>query len=370
MINYKMKPKILILGKLPPPYMGPAIATQIILNSSLKEKYHLIHISTQVNKSFDTQGKISLSKIYKNITLYVNLWKMAKEHHPELMLFPFSQETVGFLKDIPYIIIAKHFKIKIILQLRGSNFKTWLSNSSKLTNLVVKKTLSKTSAIIVLGEKLRYLFEDFFPKGRIFVVPNGGDFVIKKHTDIDGQIRLMYTGNYLPSKGFDVILKAISILPRKYRDMIHLTAIGGWQGTEFQDSCQKIIKDNKLNVTLYEQTESNKKFTHLSHSDIFIFVPVKPEGHPWVIVEAMAAGLPIIATDQGAITESVINNENGYIIPSNNINALADKLLFLIQHQDIREKMGEQSLCFYQQKFNENALVKNFTTTFDSILSI
>ncbi|MBK6990167.1 MAG: hypothetical protein IPH33_19060 [Bacteroidetes bacterium] len=46
-----MKKRIMILGKIPPPYMGPSIATQIILNSSLKDRFELLHIDTRVNTS-------------------------------------------------------------------------------------------------------------------------------------------------------------------------------------------------------------------------------------------------------------------------------------------------------------------------------
>jgi hypothetical protein len=50
------KAKILILGKLPPPIIGPAIATNIILNSTLKEEFKLVHLDTRMNTDVATMG--------------------------------------------------------------------------------------------------------------------------------------------------------------------------------------------------------------------------------------------------------------------------------------------------------------------------
>ena len=61
------KTKVLILGKLPPPYMGPSIATEILLKSDLKNRFELIHLDTKINHSISSFGKWNFTKISKNI---------------------------------------------------------------------------------------------------------------------------------------------------------------------------------------------------------------------------------------------------------------------------------------------------------------
>lgn len=50
------KPTVCIFGKLPPPYMGPAIATQILLQSRLKNNFNLVHIDTKINEDLKSMG--------------------------------------------------------------------------------------------------------------------------------------------------------------------------------------------------------------------------------------------------------------------------------------------------------------------------
>ena len=82
------------------------------------------------------------------------------------------------------------------------------------------------------------------------------------------------------------------------------------------------------------------------------------EGHPWVIVEAMASGLPIITTDQGCIKESVIDGENGYIVPKRKVEVLAERTIHLIKNPELREKMGSRSRELYEANFTKEHFVQ------------
>ena len=93
------------------------------------------------------------------------------------------------------------------------------------------------------------------------------------------------------------------------------------------------------------------------------------EGHPWVIVEAMASGLPIITTDQGCIKESVIDGENGFIIPKRDPDSIAEKIIYLIENPDVRERMGQKSRQLYEANLTEEHFVQRMTDAFNFTLS-
>src|SRR5690606_32853991 len=124
----------------------------------------------------------------------------------------------------------------------------------------------------------------------------------------------LYFANFLPSKSFDDILKAILLLKEKNSSNFKLTAAGAWDNNQFKTNCLNFIEEHQLNnVEILPPQSGKEKMQLFANSDVFVFCPKMPEGHPWVIVEAMANNLPIIATNQGAIVESVIDGKNGFV---------------------------------------------------------
>lgn len=363
------KPTVLILGKLPPPYMGPAIATSIILNSSLKDRFRLLHLDTKANESLQTLGKWSLGKLLRNLGIYFRMFRILITRRPSLVLIPISQTTTGYLKDVIFIVLAKITFRKVIVQLRGSDFQNWLQKSSPLTRWFVRFTLGRTQGVIVLGNKLKSLFQSIFPEEKIFVVPNGGNYPLKYAEKNNEKVRVLYLANLQASKGIEDVLQAIALLPVAIKEQIQVDVVGNWRKEETRKNCISIVTEEKLPVTFYPPDAGQFKFDMLSGSDIFVFTPRAPEGHPWVIVEAMAAGLPIISTDQGAIVESVLDGQNGYIVERQNPAAIALRLEKLIKDRSLREQMSRQSRKLYEEKFTEEAMVNNLTKTFHAVMA-
>jgi glycosyltransferase involved in cell wall biosynthesis len=76
----------------------------------------------------------------------------------------------------------------------------------------------------------------------------------------------------------------------------------------------------------------------------------RQECFPLVILEAMQSGLPIIASDEGAISEIIDNDINGIVLKNWTAESFSEKIAVLIQDSDLRSKLGENA----KKKFNEN----------------
>lgn len=346
--------------------MGPAIATQILLNSDLKNRFDLIHFNNTINRTIDTQGKAGISKIFRSIGMYFSFFKVVRAETPNLILIPISQATIGFLKDVPFILIAKLFDNKVVIQLRGSNLKTWLARSSAITRKIFSKTIGGTHGVIVLGEKLRYLFEDYFPSKKIFVAPNGGEYSFPQvKRSANSPLSILYLANLYESKGARVLLDAALSLKD---ERIRFRFAGGWRNDH--SFRQKFETDAMADhIELNPPVSGNAKFEMFAKADIFVFPPIMPEGHPWVLVEAMAAGLPIIATDQGAITESVIDGLNGFIVDSGRPDQIVEKLLYLNNNPNERKRMASASRTLYEQRFTAEKLADNYSDIFNTVIN-
>jgi glycosyltransferase involved in cell wall biosynthesis len=359
------KPTVCIFGKLPPPFMGPAIATQILLKSGLNKNFNLVHIDTKINEDLKNMGNWSFKKLFKNISIYSKIVKTGKKSKPDLVLIPISQSTIGFFKDSIYILLSRLFCKNIVLHLRGSEFKIWMDRSSLFTRFYVKLIFNLCSGVIVLGNNLRYLFEGFFSEEKIFVAPNGGDYIIPDRTLTDSSTtQILYLGNLQSSKGIEDVIESIRLLPSEIKSKISVNVLGGWRNEQTKQSCLETIKVNNLPIAIHSPDQSEQKLQMMTNSDIFVFPPRAPEGHPWVIVEAMAAGLPIISTDRGAIIESVKHEENGFIVPLSDPQEIANHIQELINFPEKRQRMGQNSRKHYLTNFTEAVMVENLTQIF------
>lgn len=362
------KRKVLILGKLPPPYMGPAIATGIILNSDLKNRFILSFLNTKANDSISTLGKWNFQKVFRNVSIYFKMLAKMIKHRPDVVLIPISQTTTGFVKDSLFIWIARAFGGKVVVQLRGSNFKNWINQASPKAKRYVSRMLQKTQGVIVLGNNLRYLFEDYYPAERIFVVPNGANYQIpNRQASNREEFKILYLSNLLSSKGIEDVFEAIAILKETHAGF-SVDFIGEWLHENTKQYCLKLAEEKQLPVRIHSSEASRNKFQYLSNADVFVFPPREPEGHPWSIVEAMAAGLPVISTDQGAIVESVIDGVNGYVVEPKHPDQIANKLRLLIDNKNLREKMAQAARNLYLQNFTEEKMVDRFSDVFNQTI--
>lgn len=362
------KPKVLLLGKLPPPHFGPAIATKILLNSGLTEHFQLIHVSTKINNSVANMGGMSIDKPFKLLACYLRLIWAILRHRPKLVVIPISQTRGGFAKDAPFISLSWLFGKKVLLQLRGSDFKNWMDREKPSIKKWVEKQLRRSFGMVVLGENLRYLFEPYYPKERIYVVPNGGDYEFPEQVKTDDKVQLLYLSNLLETKGAFELLQGLHQID-DLRDRFSCKLIGAWGTPAFEEKCRNYIKDHNVPVEVHPPIGGAPKMQEFANADVFVFPPNAPEGHPWAIVEAMAAGLPIVSTNQGAIVESVVDGHNGYIVASQAPEEIAQALRTLILDTEKRNEMARNSRHRYEEKFTEARMVENYTGVFNDIIA-
>lgn len=365
------KPIVLVFGKLPPPYIGPSVATQILLRSKLREEFDIVHFDLSDHRNYKTLGKIDLMNFWIAFRQYFLLpWYLAR-YRPDLVYMPFGQTTVSYYRDSVFLLLIKLFRKKVVCHLRGGNFDNWYRGASAFTRWYVRRIHSLVDAQIILGENLRHLFNWLMPDSRIFVVPNGGNFPIPEVRKRDGIFRALFLGNLLESKGVVDFLKASEIIALSgYRDTEFVLA-GENREARTVEFIDRFIREHPdVRVRMPGPLTGEDKFRLLAECDVLVFPTYYVnEGHPWVIVESMAAGLPVISTDHAAIPETVSDGENGFLVPKKDPEAIAEKVIRLIEDPELRERMGKRSREIYREKFTEEIMVEKMSSVFHKVLS-
>lgn len=106
----------------------------------------------------------------------------------------------------------------------------------------------------------------------------------------------------------------------------------------------------------------------LANADIFAMIS-DVEGFPRSILEAMRAGLPVVSTDVGGISESVKDQETGYLIEPRDHSNLSDRLKRLIESQELRERMGTKGLEDFEAHFTFDAMANSTLALYKQVIS-
>lgn len=108
--------------------------------------------------------------------------------------------------------------------------------------------------------------------------------------------------------------------------------------------------------------------SRLAEAQLFVLA-TRWEGFPRSILEAMRAGLPVIASDVGGVRESVRDGETGFLVPQGDVNALCDSLRILLTSPADRFLMGAAGRALYERRFSMERLVVDTTAVYAAVLA-
>jgi glycosyltransferase involved in cell wall biosynthesis len=156
----------------------------------------------------------------------------------------------------------------------------------------------------------------------------------------------------VPRKGLEIFVEAMGIVSRRVKESAAIVVGDGPLMGELQRRAQssqaRIQFAGQLTPTEVQNLIGAK-------ADVFVFAS-EDEGLPMSIIEAMASGLPIIATSVGAVPDLVCNADNGYLIPVGDMSALTEAMTELATDPTRRCRMGAASRERYLSYFSEQAV--------------
>lgn len=242
---------------------------------------------------------------------------------------------------------------KIIYTAHGWAYFEPLPFWRKWVYLSMEKLAAKLrQTTIVLSEKEKEIALKFktAKKNNIFVIPNGIDFSsinfipkdearkILRIPDIKDVILIGVIANLYKTKGLGYLVEAIKILGIKY-PIPNIKAVIIGEGEE-RNKLRTKIKESGLEKSFFLLGSIPEAYKYLKVFDIFVLPSLK-EGLPYTILEAMAASLPIVATQVGAIPEILENEKTGVIIPLADPLSLAEAIKKLIGNPEETTRLGQ-----------------------------
>ena len=352
---------ILIMASTPPPYGGGEIMNEILVRGLRKESnYRIIHINTSDNRGNFNRGKFDFVNVGKGLLDLICLIKSILIYRPDVLYLPIAKSLTVFFRDSLYILSSSLLGVKVLCHLHGGYFE--LNKGSKLKALLVNLVLKRICILLVLGESIKQKLESQLPVQSLVVLYNGISPITQGKCydkEPDEKFHVLFIGNLRKSKGFFDILKAIPIVLQKTKQ-IDFWFAGEWPSGQVRDYALSLIKQNGIekHVEFWGLITRERKKEFFNRGDVLVH-PTYYDGQPIVLLEAMSVGLPIVSTDIGSIVETVIDNKNGFIIPTRSPDRIAEKVLLLFRDKNLRMTMSAVSREIYEAKFTEEAFLAN-----------
>jgi len=167
-------------------------------------------------------------------------------------------------------------------------------------------------------------------------------------------------------KGLDVLIRAVPAVQRRFPNAVFIIAGETHEaehGRELSRLCAELGVTNRVRFL----GGIPDPLPLLKASDVFC-LPSRSEGLSNALLEAMACGLPAVATRVGGNPEVIDDGRNGYIVESEDANALAERLSDLLDNQQVRADMGRMARSTVEDRFSDEQMIARVVREYESLL--
>jgi glycosyltransferase involved in cell wall biosynthesis len=349
--------RILILNGEYPPIGGGAGNASAHMAAQFEQMGHLVTVVTSRFKALphqEQQGGVTIYRVpglrrrqdrsnpleQVIFILSASLWAMRAiprfQPQATLAFFGVPSGAVGWL-------IKKLYRIPYIVSLRGGDVPGFRPYDFRIYHQLVGPFLRviwrNAAAVVANSRGLRQLATAFDSRFEIPIIPNGIDLDSYKTTGRDWTFpRLLSAGRIVHQKGLDLAMRALGGL--KEMDWEWRIAGDGPQVPMLQTLANELgIRDRVFFLGWQSREQLLKCY---QEANIFLF-PSRHEGMPNALLEAMASGLPVVASCIAGNEELVIDGDTGYLVPSENIESLQVALRKVLMDSGLLEQMGTAS---------------------------
>lgn len=267
----------------------------------------------------------------------------------------FSSAGFSFYEKSLMCLLLKLFRVKVIIFVRSGHFMT-RNQSGYWRRRLIKALLKLPDYIGAQGEKWVQFYQELgVSNKKVQSILNWCDLSeLPAHAPTStssGVVTFLYVGWLVEKKGLHDLFEVIERC--KGNSNIRFLVVGG--GDLYEPLQQKCIADSLSYVTMTGWIEHEQLSQYFKQADAFI-LPSHAEGFPNVLLEAMTYKLPIIATDVGGISDSVIDDYNGYLVKPKDRQALYEKVVALSQSESLRKQFSDnaEKLLFKNHDMEKN----------------
>ena len=271
----------------------------------------------------------------------------------------------------------KLIKIPHLLTVHGSDL-TFLGRHPALTPLT-RFIVSNSDVVTVNSNYMKEQLAGIVPEysQKIRVIPMGilpGTFHEREFSDIKSLLRtnhlILSVGRLIDWKGTIYLIEAMTDVIKRFPDSLLMIAGAGPEKETLVRRCRELGLEK--NVTFSGTLRTEDLPSYYQSADVFVLPSVNKSGRTEalgvVLLEAMASGCPVIGSNVGGIPDIITDGENGFLVPEQSPEILAEKIVQILSNPDLKRKFRINGRETAQKLFSWESISYRFSEVYDEIL--
>lgn len=237
--------------------------------------------------------------------------------------------------------------------------------SYRIRRRIHDAVLKKLRFVICVSNFVAHEVKKIIPDVTMKVIGNCvSDTWFLKRKPVQKDIDLLCVGRLEKYKGIDTLLLAIAQMGTKKR--VRAVFVGGGFVNKYSDMANTLGITEQ--VSFVGVVPYDKIISFYRRAKIVLSPSLWPEPCGRTIVEAMAVGSPVVATSAGGTPETMIDGQHGMLVAPNQPHEIADACIELLEHIQMRMKMGKRAKMYAEKKYTTQNIVKQYELFYDLII--
>jgi glycosyltransferase involved in cell wall biosynthesis len=333
-----MKIAILIPCFLPKWFGGTEVATHH-LAGHLAKRGHEVHVITPLDEGLPEESCENGFYIHRlpkiatgfpgGFTFWIDIVRAIRKIRPDIV------HAQSLNSGIPALLSNKLLKIPYVVYGRGLDvyLPEWY------VKLTAKAVLKNAGVAIALTKDMKKVMQAMYSRD-VVVVPNGidlGEDSLRQREAENYSEKVLFVGRLSSVKGIQYLLGAMRIVHGELPG-VKLILVGDGEERKYLEHLTDHLGIREC-VEFVGAVPHERVQDYMHHADVLALTSLS-EGFPVTILEAMASGLPVVATCVGGVPEIIENNVNGYLVETENQKVIAEALLKLLRDGQLRKHIS------------------------------
>jgi glycosyltransferase involved in cell wall biosynthesis len=288
-------------------------------------------------------------------------WFLAR--HRSAVMHVHCALRVSFWRKAVFMSMAMLAGCRVIFHLHGGGFADFYeSECNELARRIIRFFLDRAACIIVLSERWRVWVTGVSANCRVVCVPNPGP-VLEDFPSSGRENLVLFLGRLERAKGVFDLVEAVARV-RKHVPDIRLVCAGDGDRESVAQFAQELHIHDALGLPGWIGPEEKRSL--LGRAAVCV-LPSYAEGLPMVLLEGMAAGVPVVATDVGGIPDLVTDGVNGLLYAPGDTDALERLLRKLLHDAALRRRMGTAARESVRLRFDAGRVIAQLESVYASL---